>query len=155
MNWKFWKKWWKQSPEKARKLWVEALRSGEYEQCQNSLHKQDACGFDQYCCLGVACEVYQQHVGDLDIATHTLDDEKTYDGEFATLPHKVAKWLNIEPSGTLSEHKSVPREDEDYEGIINSLVDANDDFEFNFGQIADIIEEGKLLCFEDDDELND
>lgn len=36
-----------------RKKWVEALRSGEYNQCRGSL--KDGTG---YCCLGVACEVF-------------------------------------------------------------------------------------------------
>lgn len=38
-----------------RELWYEALLSGEYSQCTGSL--QDNSG---YCCLGVACMVYEK-----------------------------------------------------------------------------------------------
>src|SRR5213592_5017987 len=34
------------------KAWVEALRSGEYQQTREVLSKRDA-----YCCMGVLCEV--------------------------------------------------------------------------------------------------
>lgn len=33
-----------------KKRWIEALRSGDYEQGKNSLYKDG-----KYCCLGVAC----------------------------------------------------------------------------------------------------
>jgi hypothetical protein len=35
------------------KLWVEALRSGEYKQTSGALKDE----FDGYCCLGVLCEI--------------------------------------------------------------------------------------------------
>lgn len=38
--------------------WVDALESGEFEQCQYSLKKGDS-----YCCLGVACEIYRRETG--------------------------------------------------------------------------------------------
>lgn len=34
--------------------WIEALRSGKYQQCRLSLH--DTLN-DQYCCLGVLCDI--------------------------------------------------------------------------------------------------
>lgn len=39
-----------------RKLWVEALRSGEYEQTNGALRYED-----KFCCLGVACDLYRKH----------------------------------------------------------------------------------------------
>lgn len=36
-----------------KQKWVEALRSGEYPQCQGMLHSKDG----GYCCLGVAATV--------------------------------------------------------------------------------------------------
>ena len=33
-------------------LWIEALRSGKYEQCRGALRKGDT-----FCCLGVACDL--------------------------------------------------------------------------------------------------
>lgn len=37
--------------------WAKALRSGEYQQGERSLHKQDREGRDSYCCLGVLCDL--------------------------------------------------------------------------------------------------
>jgi hypothetical protein len=38
-----------------KRVWVDALRSGEYEQCQETLHNLTKGG---YCCLGVALKVW-------------------------------------------------------------------------------------------------
>ena len=51
---------------KIKKLWLDALRSGEYEQCKSKLH--DGEGF---CCLGVLYDV-------------AVDGWWTKDGEWAT-----------------------------------------------------------------------
>jgi hypothetical protein len=38
-----------------KRVWVEALRSGEYEQCKDTLHNLTK---NSYCCLGVAAKVW-------------------------------------------------------------------------------------------------
>lgn len=38
------------------KIWIAALRSGEYRQCSGGL-RRPIIGHDFYCCLGVACEI--------------------------------------------------------------------------------------------------
>ena len=40
---------------KVKKLWVEALRSGQYEQCTGELCNENR---DRHCCLGVLTELY-------------------------------------------------------------------------------------------------
>jgi len=41
------------------KKWVEALRSGEYEQGKGILCMDDEISGDwKYCCLGVACDIF-------------------------------------------------------------------------------------------------
>lgn len=37
--------------------WVDALRSGEYEQCEGALRRGD-----KYCCLGVACDLFKEEL---------------------------------------------------------------------------------------------
>lgn len=37
-----------------KEKWVEKLRSGEYQQCQNTLYKPAS---NTYCCLGVLCDI--------------------------------------------------------------------------------------------------
>ena len=39
-----------------QRQWVEALRSGKYQQAKGSLRRGDA-----MCCLGVACDLYAKH----------------------------------------------------------------------------------------------
>jgi hypothetical protein len=38
-----------------KRVWIDALRSGDYEQCQDTLHNLTKGG---YCCLGVALKVW-------------------------------------------------------------------------------------------------
>ena len=75
------------------KLWVEALRSGEYEQGRGAL-----CTIDEpkkNCCLGVACELYiRAYPGDLKI-TEGVGNRIDYDGHSAVLPEKVVAWLGL------------------------------------------------------------
>ena len=44
---------WKMDPE-AKRIWVEALRSGEYNQVEGALFSANANG---YCCLGLKCKL--------------------------------------------------------------------------------------------------
>ena len=45
------------TPKELRKLWVAALRSGKFKQGKGHLHKGD-----EFCCLGVGCEVCREFV---------------------------------------------------------------------------------------------
>lgn len=109
---------------------------------------------------GVACELYQRHVGGLSI--HVGSTEKTYDRENTHLPEKVREWLGFSESGgdfveklptpdgrdrrtdlillLNPEATNTPRHEKTFE----NLVDANDDGYFTFEEIADILEAGKV-----------
>lgn len=108
------------------KKWVAALRSKEYEQTKGALHNQVG-----YCCLGVACDLYQSEVGDLSVEVHDNDHERItyYDNEGGILPPKVRDWLG------LTDDSAVYREPY---GMF-SLVSANDSGR-TFEEIADIVE---------------
>jgi hypothetical protein len=102
------------SPKRARKLWVEALLSGKYEQGKNFLHTIED---NKYCCLGVACEVYREHGGCLSYEEGKYfipDDEEDenvlmmyslfhttnvtiaiYGRTTKVLPDIVKKWLGV------------------------------------------------------------
>jgi hypothetical protein len=92
----------------ARK-WIAALESGEYEQGMNFLMTTD----NKYCCLGVACMIYNKSVlasDQLVIETILGEDEGedkdyiTVDGHAGVLPEPVRKWLKlITPSGAWAE----------------------------------------------------
>ena len=107
--------------ELIKKDWLEALRSGDYEQGTKYL-KNDG----KYCCLGVLCQLFADekkvHFDELDI-----DDE--------VLPINVAEW-----SGLCDVNPEV-----EFDGIteqISAFNDgANDMQSLNFKEIANLIEE--------------
>lgn len=109
--------------ENARK-WLTALRGGEYKQGTRLLHQGK---LNLWCCLGVACDLYQKEVGDLLLDSHC--DVISFDGEFVFLPRKVARWLGLRTNlGDYSNERSA-----------NSLVALNDTHH-SFGEIARVIE---------------
>jgi hypothetical protein len=81
------------TPAEARKLWVEALRSGEFAQTTGVLRDENG-----YCCLGVACEIAVQHgvieppQGHKAVAGRIFYN---FDGSDATLPDSVREWLGL------------------------------------------------------------
>jgi hypothetical protein len=124
---------------KNAKKWVKALRSGEYNQTTGVLADQDG-----YCCLGVACNLYQAENDDLEVEknekSNAVGRELTYtfDGESGTLPDKVTNWL-----GLVNEDGSFH---EDLQLV--SLAELNDNGT-PFERIADIIEEQQEQLFHD------
>ena len=74
--------------KEARKLWIDALRSGKYKQTRGWLHNQNG-----YCCLGVACEMYQAEVGDLVVTNNS--GVTFYNDHNELLPTRVQKWLGL------------------------------------------------------------
>lgn len=115
----------KNTPEEARKLWVEALRSGPWEQAHECLGIDDAC-----CCLGVACELFNLHESWLRIIR---DDDigNSYDGKDTTLPEIVRDWLGLTTVEGLYKSNT--------DGLPNALTYDNEQGK-SFTEIADIIE---------------
>jgi hypothetical protein len=111
-----------------RARWVAALRSGKYEQTAGSLH--DECGF---CCLGVLCELAVQ-AGIMPAATLTpLGWKYGALGEGSVLPLEVRQWAGIGIDPCVTVDLGEGRE-------ITSLSGLNDECEWSFGRIADLIE---------------
>lgn len=77
--------------ENARK-WVEALRSGEYEQGKRRL-----CRDGKHCCLGVACEVAIKN--GVEIERRDYGGTIYFDGHCDLLPEKVREWLGLNSDG--------------------------------------------------------
>lgn len=119
-----------------KKLWVKALRSGEYAQTRN---KMCSVRGNSFCCLGVLQELYiqdQYKKGNTHIGWEN-DKEKSFDGllfngeESTILDNKVVKWAGLKRKDPLIKYNSKKQ----------TLVYLNDDKKLNFKQIADIIEE--------------
>lgn len=88
------------------RLWIAALRSGEYQQTKGALHRLvpgDAPGGGLpagWCCLGVACDVAAEH-----ITLHRSSNERyeAFDGIEGLLPNTVKQWLGIIEQSLLTE----------------------------------------------------
>ena len=112
--------------KEARKLWIDALRSGKYKQTRGWLHNQNG-----YCCLGVACEMYQAEVGDLVVTNNC--GATLYNDHRAFLPTRVQKWL-----GLIGRDGSFVGDSKLYSSE-RSLANENDRGR-SLAQIADLIE---------------
>ena len=103
---------------KSVQLWLEALRSGKYKQGKLYLKKDN-----KYCCLGVACDLYNKtHKVKVDFVNYTSDNQQINTG----LPPVVMKWLGLNHSeGRLSN---------------NYYLSTKNDNGVSFNKIADLIE---------------
>jgi len=109
-----------------KSLWLEALRSGKYEQGVHTLNSHG-----KFCCLGVLCEIA--------IDSGVVDKQETdsyviYDGYAINLPSaSVIVWADLPGK--------VPDPEVTVDGNLINLTTINDSGDYNFNQIADIIEE--------------
>ncbi len=116
---------------KNAKKWIKALRSGEFKQTKGTLNDENG-----YCCLGVACSVYEKETG----KTLPRDDKGYYNG--GALPFLrgkfdiVKEWLGLKDDVGWLEND-----------VRRSLVDINDLENTNFNSIADIIEKNQEKLF--------
>jgi hypothetical protein len=110
--------------------WVQALRSGQYQQGQHELHPDT----NSYCCLGVLCDLYRVEQGKGEWRKgpmrgenniFTVDDEEGY--ESSVLPESVKDWAGM--------HSSVG----EIVGTVDALAALNDEG-MEFPQLADLIE---------------
>lgn len=110
------------------KLWVAALRSGDYLQAKGKLKN-----LDSYCCLGLACELsgtgeWVKDAGGLREGYRVLDNRTGTPLYFDKLwPAEVARQLGVSNSLDLPHYESA---------MLTSMNDAG----VTFPQIADLIE---------------
>lgn len=111
--------------------WVTALRSGEYVQGTGTLHTILKT-WDEYCCLGVLCELEGVHSN---ILHAQPGDSVTYEGYDACLPPSLTGDSGV------TQDVDLPFTRIEREGVRKaSLVNLNDVDRISFAEIADIVE---------------
>lgn len=117
------------SRENIRK-WVDALRSGEYEQGKNCL-AQETENKIKYCCLGVACELaYQENFVDKVVIEAAHGQSSIFYGasvQSGCLPIEVMRWLEVDAN-------------DPYIHVAGDWLSALNDEGLTFNNIADLIE---------------
>ena len=115
-----------------KKQWVEALRSGDYEQGREALKLVEDDETVKHCCLGVLCDLYQKaNGGDPDWSTESLYDSFGVEPDTELLPIVVSQWAGLGHSDNPGTRK---RDEEE-----KPLAGHNDAGE-TFACIADMIE---------------
>ena len=94
--------------------WIEALRSGKYQQTRTVL-RESFQREPQYCCLGVLCELYAAEKG-IEWRKGTSADSIL--GADSRLPEAVKQW-----AGITQDHQ-------------DKLINMNDVTRYSFNQIA-------------------
>lgn len=103
--------------KEVKQKWLEALRSGEYEQSSNVLRSEGG-----FCCLGVLCDISRKGKWEYrSLYNLEYSCEGTKAMGFLTSP--IEKWAGI----NIDEQKTLAR--------------LNDDENYSFKEIADYIEE--------------
>jgi hypothetical protein len=116
--------------------WLADLRSGKFPQTDGVLRNDEG-----YCCLGVLCDLYSRETG--------VEWEPRSSNQFSmhsatsVLPYEVEQW-----AGLTHEHGGYVWVSKDHdEGERNtvdhspSLTELNDQWQYDFRQIADVIEQ--------------
>jgi hypothetical protein len=118
--------------QEIKKLWIDALTSGDYQQGRLRLRTVDG----RYCCLGVLCDLYRKETGHGEWINEATDP--TFEcpvpftpiilrEEVVTLPLAVTLWADL-PSDSCGT------------GIIGDLITVNDEHQNSFNDIAKLIE---------------
>src|SRR5438034_10523444 len=120
------------SQKAARKLWVKALRRGEYRKVKGTLHREG-----KFCCLGVLCYLAVKAK-----VIEPFNLESLYWGDSLALHRAVMAWVGLADAiGSYEES-----------GANLSLAALNDGADnkraLTFKQIADVIESEPKGLFE-------
>ena len=123
---------------KVKEAWVNALRSGKYEQGSERLRSVSG-----YCCLGVLCDIYaQEHNTEWEFRGNEETnlqpmDYWYYEGESEFLPESVMDWAELKTNNPSLQVDVDDGEDSwNYKDDVSNLNDSG----CTFAEIADLIE---------------
>jgi len=119
-----------------KEKWLEALRSGDYEQGEGGLHKGET-----FCCLGVLCDIaIKEGIGrwapNVDLENENEIDLYGFNGgECRVLPLQIQDWAGLRLSNPIVRHSNV-KGSNPFKKAISVVNDNYGDFD----EIADLIE---------------
>ena len=122
--------------EAIKAKWVADLRSGKFPQTDNILRSPVG-----YCCLGVLCDLYSRETGvPWEQNAHV---EFSMHGGHSVLPYEVRQWADLphEHGAYVAVSKRYDEGEETTVYSTPSLTELNDTWNYDFKQIADVIEE--------------
>lgn len=126
-------------PDELLDPWLKALRSGEFEQTKFRLHRLVRSeAFDGeirpvgYCCMGVACEINRDKFERVD----SYGEVEIFDNSDGLLPFVLRDLYGLDGYGTLE----VMIQDKYGFPSHLSLASLNDQYDFTFPQIADVLD---------------
>jgi hypothetical protein len=148
--------------EFCRNEWIPALRGGRYKQIKNTLMARFDKGDVGYCCLGVAArrlgaverETFRAELNGKSCDFISLAAPKEYDSRDNFLPSSLGEKIGLYHGqhlpvpngfdGTMYKDEEIPLTwmDSPDQPCIN-LAQLNDELEFTFDEIADVIE---IVC---------
>jgi hypothetical protein len=117
----------KLNPE-AKAAWLEALRSGRYQQGKNLLVRMNEDGSSEYCCMGVLCELAIDHGVRVvrEVAQEGALSVIYFSSHDTFPPHSVKEWAKLDSKAEIE---------------LATMNDGQHGDGFNFAKIADWIEE--------------
>lgn len=122
-----------------RQKWLNALRSGRYQQGRRHLRKDG-----RYCCLGVLCDVsgvgkwrYNER-----FSCFSYGGDTPYNNATATVPELVREAVGLRDEGGGAGNAVGSK-------VYSGLIWLNDNRELSFEEIADILEQNPELYFEE------
>lgn len=117
-------------------LWVNALRSGEYEQARGALHRKG----EGYCCLGVLCDLaYKAGVVG---RSKGFGTRYVYGSADNGLPSEVREWAGLSGYDPVVKWRfESSMGDIEWGADVFGLSYLNDGFHLTFDEIAELIEE--------------
>ena len=129
---------------KIKEAWVNALRSGKYEQGSEKLRSVSG-----YCCLGVLCDLYaQEHNVEWEFRGYGEYGDETnpqpmdywyFKNQSEYLPESVMNWAELKTHNPTVRVYDENSDDVDTCYYDNEIANVNDSG-YSFNQIADIIE---------------
>lgn len=106
--------------------WVEALESGRYQQTTGTLAEYKRDGSIGYCCLGVACDVFEER---LNLTRNMAGHRILFDNTVASLPFAVREFLGLPDTSVHWQGMGKPA----------CLTQLNDVYNLTFEEIAAIL----------------